>query len=218
VFIEDDTLFGYRRRAIDLLRKIKGQGFEILDVNGVNLVHLFYRDDRGVYVPDEEVLDILVEAGFKELTLAFESGSQRVIRKYASNKWMIERFDIGALLRAIKRHGLTVAGNYMLGYPDETLEEIEATIALARHHRSHGLDVANFFCVMPVPGTRIFDWALAAGRITPDFDPDMMNWTIANMRNTPVPAERVEELRARAWREVNDHEWVKYKLGMNVSI
>jgi radical SAM superfamily enzyme YgiQ (UPF0313 family) len=218
VFIEDDTLFGYRRRAIDLLRKIRGQGFEILDVNGVNLVHLFERDASGAYVPDEEVLEILVEAGFKELTLAFESGSQRVVRKYASNKWTIDRFDIGALLRALKRHGIRVAGNYMLGYPDETLEEIEATIALARHHRSHGLDNANFFCVMPLPGTPIFDWALAGGHITRDFDPDMMNWTIANMKNTLVPAERLEELRARAWREVNDQSWVKYKLGMNVSI
>src|SRR5204863_246765 len=119
--------------------------------------------------------------GFKELTLAFESGSQRIIRKYASNKWTIERFDVGELLRAIKRYGLTVAGNYMLGYPDETLEEIELTIALARHHRRHGLDRANFFCVMPLPGTRIFDWAVVGGNLTPDFDPDMMNWTIANM-------------------------------------
>jgi anaerobic magnesium-protoporphyrin IX monomethyl ester cyclase len=218
VFIEDDTLFGYRRRAIDLLRKIKGQGFEILDVNGVNLVHLFYRNSRGAYVPDEEVLEILVEAGFKELTLAFESGSQRVIKKYASNKWTIERFDIGALLQAMKRHRLTVAGNYMLGYPDETLEEMQKTVALARRHRSHGLDSANFFCVMPLPGTPIFDWALAGGNISSNFDPDMMNWTIASMKNTPVPAEHIEELRARAWREVNDQDWVKYKLSMNVSV
>jgi radical SAM superfamily enzyme YgiQ (UPF0313 family) len=218
VFIEDDTLFGYRRRAIDLLRKVRGQGFAILDVNGVNLVHLFLRNARGVYVPDEEVIEILVEAGFEELTLAFESGSQRVIKKYASNKWTIDRFDIGALLEAIKRHGLRVNGNYMLGYPDETLEEMEETVALARDHRSHGLDVANFFCVMPLPGTLIFDWALAEGKIAPDFDSDMMNWTIANMRRTPVPAERIEELRARAWREINDQDWVKYKLSMNVSI
>ena len=218
VFIEDDTLFGHRRRGIDLLRQVKGRGFEILDVNGVNLVHLFFRDARGVYVPDEEVLGILVEAGFKELTLAFESGSQRMIRKYASNKWTIDRFDIGALLRAMKRHGLTVAGNYMLGYPDETLEEIQQTIELARDHRGQGLDSANFFCVMPLPGTPIFDWAVAQGNITPDFDPDMMNWTIANMKNTAVPAERIEELRGRAWREVNDQAWVTYKQSMNVSI
>ena len=218
LFIEDDTLFGYRQRAIDLLGKIKGQGFEILDLNGINLVHLFARDHRGVYVPDEEVLEALVEAGFKELTLAFESGSQRIIRKYASNKWTIERFDTGALLRAMKRHGLTVAGNYMLGYPDETLDEIEQTIALARAHRDHGLDNANFFCVMPLPGTRIFDWAVAGGHISPDFDPDRMNWTIASMINTPVPAERVEEIRARAWREINDADWVRYKLSMNVDV
>jgi radical SAM superfamily enzyme YgiQ (UPF0313 family) len=215
VFIEDDTLFGYRRRAIDLLRKIKGRGFEILDVNGVNLVHLF-RKEGGAFVPDDEVLEILVEAGFRELTLAFESGSQRVIRKYASNKWTIERFDIGRLLQALKRHGLTVAGNYMLGYPDETLDEIHETLAMARHHRAHGLDSANFFCVMPLPGTPIFDWALAGGQITPDFDPDLMNWTIANMRNTPVPADRLEELRSWAWREINDTRWVKYKWDMNV--
>jgi radical SAM superfamily enzyme YgiQ (UPF0313 family) len=217
VFIEDDTLFGYRRRAIDLLRKIKGQGFEILDVNGVNLVHLF-RNERGTYVPDEEVLDILVDAGFKELTLAFESGAQRIVKKYAANKWTISRFDIGALLRAIKRHGLRVNGNYMLGYPDETLDEMQETVALARRHRGEGLDVANFFCVMPLPGTPIFDWALAEGKIDRDFDSDMMNWTIANMKNTPVPAEGIETLRARAWREVNDADWVKYKLGMNVSV
>ena len=80
------------------------------------------------------------------------------------------------------------------------------------------LDSANFFCVMPVPGTRIFDWAVAGGHITTDFDPDMMNWTIASMTNTPVPAERVEELRSRAWHDVNDQEWVKYKMSMNVSI
>jgi radical SAM superfamily enzyme YgiQ (UPF0313 family) len=217
VFIEDDTLFGYRRRAIDLLRKIKGQGFEILDVNGVNLVHLF-RNEHGTYVPDEEVLDILIDAGFKELTLAFESGSQRVVKKYAGNKWTISRFDIGALLRAIKRHGLRVNGNYMLGYPDETLAEMQETVALARRHREEGLDVANFFCVMPLPGTAIFDWALAEGKVDRDFDPDMMNWTVANMKNTPVPADDIEALRARAWREINDSDWVKYKLGMNVSI
>ena len=141
-----------------------------------------------------------------------------MIRKYASNKWTIERFDIGALLRAIKRHGLTVAGNYMLGYPDETLPEIEQTLALARYHRSQGLDNANFFCVMPLPGTPIFDWAIAGGNISPDFDPDMMNWTIASMKNTPVPAERLEEIRARAWREINDPQWVHYKLSMDVSV
>jgi hypothetical protein len=140
-----------------------------------------------------------------------------VIRKYASNKWTIERFDVEALLRALKRHGLTVVGNYMLGYPDETLEEIQETLAMAQRHRGAGLDSANFFCVMPLPGTRIFDWALAGGHIGADFDPDMMNWTIANMRNTPVPAAQLEELRQRAWREINDPRWVDYKLSMNVS-
>jgi radical SAM superfamily enzyme YgiQ (UPF0313 family) len=217
LFVEDDTLFGYKRRAIGLLRKIKGYGFEILDVNGVNFVHLF-RNENGAFVPDHEVLEVLVEAGFKEIVLAFESGSQRIITKYASNKWIVDRFDIGSLLKAIKSYDLRVNGNYMLGYPDETRAEMDQTIALAKLHRKEGLDVANFFCVLPLPGTPIFEWAIAGGHIQKDFNPDIMNWTLANMKNTPVPSEELELLRSRAWREVNDGKWVEYKMSMNVSI
>ena len=46
----------------------------------------------------------------------------------------------------------------------------------------------------------------------------MLVLTIASMKNTPMPAARLEELRARAWREVNDQAWVEYKLSMNVSV
>ena len=212
VFIEDDTLFGMKRRTINLLRKIRGAGVDILDVNGVNLIHLFRK-----YEPDLEVLEALMEAGFKEIVLPFESGNQRMINKYASHKWLVDKHDVIGLIRLCKQYGLTIAGNYMLGYPDETLAEINRTIDAARRHRAAGLDSANFFLVMPLPGTPLFEMAVREGYLPRDFDPDTMHWTKANMRNTPVPPEQLEEIRNKAWREVNDQEYVTYKVGMGVS-
>jgi anaerobic magnesium-protoporphyrin IX monomethyl ester cyclase len=211
VFIEDDSLLANKRRCVRLLEKIRGAGLDILDVNGVNVIHLLKR-----WKPDHEMLQSLIAAGFKEIVLPFESGSMRIMRKYASNKLNIEKNDIRALIVACKDYGLRITGNYMLGYPDETLQEIETTIQLARSHMSFGLDAANFFLVMPLPGTPLYEMACAQGHLSPDFNPDTMNWTRANMTNTAVPARQLEELRDRAWEEMNSPEFKKYKRTMVV--
>jgi anaerobic magnesium-protoporphyrin IX monomethyl ester cyclase len=211
VFIEDDSLLADKKRCIRLLEKIRGGGVDILDVNGVNVIHLLKR-----WKPDHEMLQALVAAGFTELVLPFETGNLRIMREYASNKLNIDRSDIAALITACKDYGLRITGNYMLGYPDETRAEIECTVQLARGHIAAGLDAANFFLVMPLPGTPLYDLACARGHIDPDFDPDTMNWTRANMRNTAVPPEQLEEIRDRAWEEINDPAYKRYKRTMVV--
>jgi anaerobic magnesium-protoporphyrin IX monomethyl ester cyclase len=212
IFIEDDSLLGDKRRGLRLLEKIQGAGFDIIDVNGINVIHLLKK-----WKPDHEVLEALVEAGFTQIALPFESGNLRIIRKYASNKLNIDMRDTEALIGACKDYGLRIIGNYMIGYPDETREEIERTIDLGRRHMSYGLDSANFFCVMPLPGTPLFDQAIADGHLNPDFDPDRMNFLQASMANTNVPAAELEEIRDRAWEEINSPDFKAYKRTMVVN-
>lgn len=202
VFIEDDSLLGDKRRALRLLRRIQGAGVTICDLNGINIIHLLKR-----WKPDHEVLEALAAAGFTQINLPFESGNLRILRKYASNKLNIEMADIKSLIIAMKDYGFKIYGNYMLGYPDETLEEIERTLQLARDHVSYGLDAANFFLVVPLPGSPLYDQAVAAGHISEDFDPDTMNIYRANMAGTLVPPDVLEELRSRAWTEINSSTW-----------
>ena len=133
------------------------------------------------------------------------------MRKYASNKLNIEKADIESLIVAMKEYGFKIYGNYMLGYPDETLEEIETTIEAAKKHMSYGLDAAGFFIVVPLPGSPLYDAAVAGGYFSEDFDPDRMNIYKANMVNTLVPAEVLEEIRSRAWHEVNNPEFKNEK-------
>jgi radical SAM superfamily enzyme YgiQ (UPF0313 family) len=209
VFVEDDSLLGNKRRALRLLQKIQGAGMTICDVNGINVIHLLKR-----WKPDHEVLEALAAAGFTQINMPFESGNQRIIRKYASNKLDIERADLRGLIVAMKEYGFRIGSNYMMGYPDETLEEIEATIELAREHVSWGLDAAHFFIVTPLPGSPLFDIAIAGGHLSPDFDPDKMNIFKASMTGTLVPGELLEEIRDRAWEDVNSPTWKASKKAM----
>ncbi|BCB92029.1 hypothetical protein Psuf_093420 [Phytohabitans suffuscus] len=206
VFIEDDSLLGDKRRALRLLRKIQGSGFRICDLNGINIIHLLKR-----WKPDHEVLEALAGAGFTQINLPFESGSLRILRKYASNKLNIEMADIKSLIIAMKEYGFRIYGNYMLGYPDETMEEIERTLDLAREHVSYGLDATHFFVVVPLPGSALYDKAVAEGHFTEDFDPDVMNIYRANMTGTLVPGHVLEEIRNRAWDEINPASYIEAK-------
>ncbi|BCB88541.1 hypothetical protein Psuf_058540 [Phytohabitans suffuscus] len=156
VFIEDDSLLGQKRRGLRLLRRIQGAGVTIADVNGINILHLLKR-----WKPDHEVLEALAAAGFTQISLPFESGNLRILRKYASNKLNIEMADIKSLIIAMKEYGFRIYGTYMMGYPDETMEEIERTLQLARDHISWGLDAASFLIVVPLPGSPLYDMAVA---------------------------------------------------------
>jgi len=211
IFIEDDSLLGKKNRAIRLIKKMIGMGFDILDVNGVNIIHLL-KDGK----PDREMIEVLMAAGFRDIVLPFESANKRMISKYASNKWDITNSDVTGLIKVCKDYNLRVAGNFMLGYPDETKQEVLNTVEYAKDRMKDGLDAANFFLVMPLPGTPMFDDAIRDGLLPRDFSPDKMHWQKANMINTPVPPQELEEIRDKAWQDLNNPEFTKYKKGMVV--
>jgi radical SAM superfamily enzyme YgiQ (UPF0313 family) len=216
VFIEDDSLLARKQRAMIIFKELRKLGLRLADVNGVNITHLFKRES-GRLVVDEALVSQMVEVGFESLSLPFESASPRILRKYATMKWQPDRLDTVALVRAFQRAGLhDIHGNYMIGYPDETEDEMRATIELARIHMEAGLNYALFFAVVPYPGSRLFDIALQEGYVSPDFDPDFMKWTEAVMTNTTVSPEAIREIRNRAWHTVNRRDYVEYKQAMRV--
>lgn len=212
VFIEDDSLLAKKDRAVQMFRELQGKGLKIIDVNGVNIVHLYKKSGRnGGVVPDWVLLSDMRTAGFEKLSLPFESGSQRILDKYASKKWMIDKLDTDSLVESVARAGITPLGNYTIGYPDETFDEMMATLTMAKRHMDHGLAVASFFVIVPFPGTTLFDQVIKSGQLTPDFNPDDMRWTRSILTGTPVSADALEHIRQVAWKLVNKTEFVKHK-------
>ena len=212
VFVEDDSIFGMKRRAIKMLKKIIGIGLEILDVNGVNVIHLTKRGE-----PDIEVIELLAEAGFRDIVLPFESANSRIIKKWCSNKWKVEDFNVNGLIKELKRVCIRSAANYMIGFPDETEEEIEETLTFAKKNMTYGLDASNFFLVMPLPGTPMFDEVTRNGQLPKNYNIDRMQWTKANMINTSIPPEKLEEIRQKAWEDCNLTEHIKNRQKWQIS-
>ena len=97
--------------------------------------------------------------------------------------------------------------NYIIGFPDETREEVMNTIKFAKQNAEWGVDTSGFFICMPLPGTSMFDYCMEHNLLDKDFNIDKMNWRKANMINTPVSPTELEEIRDKAWEEVNSDEW-----------
>ncbi|MBL8235970.1 MAG: radical SAM protein [Bryobacterales bacterium] len=215
IFFEDDSLFAKKPRAYELFRKVTDMGLDLSDVNGINIVHLL-KNFNGRLDIDTEFLEVLSGAGFHMLHLPFESANQRLIDKYSSGKWNRDRLDSAKLIRECGKIGIKTAGNYMIGYPDETLGEIHNTILFAKSHVEEGMNHAALFAVVPFPGTQIYDMVVESGQLDPNFDTDHMKWTKSILKGLAVPADTLEHLRQLAWLTVNPTEFVNYKINMRV--
>ncbi len=89
---------------------------------------------------------------------------------------------------------------FMIGFPDETREQIMKTVDLALN-----LDVDDFYISLctPLPGTPLYDQCVRRGLLHDDFDPNDVRYSVANIKLPDISREELESIR----RDV----WLKYK-------
>lgn len=100
---------------------------------------------------DEELIEKLKQAGTFMIALGVETASPRIMRMIKKHLDITKVEDIVNL--AVK-NGIRTWGYFMLGFPGETLEEMEETIAFAK---SLNLHFVSFSIVTPFPGTELFE-------------------------------------------------------------
>ena len=215
LFIEDDSLLADRKRVKEIFTKIADRNLYISNVNGVNLIH-FYNRSQNQWTIDIEFLELLKQSGFDQIVFPVESGSQRVLKKYATNKLFLDRMNLPDLMAQMTKIGISAPVNMMIGFPDETEEEIAESIDLAKQLMGSGAPYVTFFIPIPFPGTKLFEIAMLGGHITKDFDPDQMNWKRPVMRNTTVPPERLEYIRDKANENINTDLHLKRRLKLSM--
>ncbi|MBU2575474.1 B12-binding domain-containing radical SAM protein [Patescibacteria group bacterium] len=210
LYFEDDSLLAKKERTTNIFRQVTEMDMQISNINGVNLAHFAIPGPEDKLVPDQEYLEIMKQAGFGEFVFPVESASQRILDKYASGKLDLSRFDVVELMRvATQEKGMKCLVNIMIGFPDETEEEMLQGVELAKQLIDAGATYVTFFIVTPFPGSKLFTQAIEGGYLSEDFDPDRMNWKNPVMRNTVVPPKRIVELRDWAWEHVNTPEYVQ---------
>jgi radical SAM superfamily enzyme YgiQ (UPF0313 family) len=135
---------------------------------------------------DEELLQLAAKAGCTGVFIGFESpsveGLVEVHKKFNIQKGR----DFKASVRRIRRHGILVAGSFIMGLD---VDEPGIGWQIAAAANSYGVDLLNVLFLTPLPGTRLWDRMESEGRIPANsFPKDWKYYTLT------VPVGRYNHL------------------------
>ncbi|MDO8489143.1 MAG: radical SAM protein [Candidatus Omnitrophota bacterium] len=190
--IFDDLALCTTKRALDLLRAMNNSGIEDLQVA--------FTQTLSVSCTNEETIDALIDyTGARTIAFAVETGhpqTQKAIKKHC------DLDKAGRLIRYAQSRGLIVTINILLGFPEETREQMLYSISYVKEYLKPNW--TQFFIATPIIGTEMYDQFIKAGCITNS--PQVWNNTLIDSRYFDSPwitAEELNELRYRANLECN---------------
>ncbi len=114
---------------------------------------------------DEKLAALMAAAGCREVSLGFESGSERILRNM--NKKFNLR-EIRQTAETLARHGIRQQGFLMLGGPGETQESVLESLTFADSLPLDQLKITSGIRIYPQ--TALARMAIDAGMISPDDD------------------------------------------------
>jgi radical SAM superfamily enzyme YgiQ (UPF0313 family) len=98
-----------------------------------------------------EALALMKSAGCFNIHLGIESGTERILERMKKG---ITIDTIKKSVNTIKEAGLSITASFMLGYPDETADEIFQTIHFASDLE---LNSVQFYITQPEPRTKLYE-------------------------------------------------------------
>lgn len=149
-YICDDIFFINRNRAITFCKLLIEKKLNIL-----------WSAQTRAEILDDELLSLMKKSGGQHVAIGIEVGDEKIrklIKKENTND------QIREAVQKIKKHGLTVVGFFMFGFPWETKENIEKTVNFLKKINP---TFAFPYIVTPSPGTELFSIAHQMGLINP---------------------------------------------------
>jgi len=153
IHFEDDNLTYDKTRAMKLFHELRQfKDLHWACPNGLRLDRL-----------DQELIQSMEASGCYSIAVGIETGSERLMKKIKRGitKKMIR--DKIFMVKSYSKINLT--GFFIVGYPDETISELQDTIDFAL---SLPLLRVYFSYLVPLPGTRIYEELNVKGCIDPE--------------------------------------------------
>jgi len=123
-------------------------------------LHCFCNTRIDTWTP--ELLELLRAAGFEWMPLSVESGSKRVLESVNKKISIEQAFKTR---EAFKKFGIYALGHYLYGLPEDDMESMQQTAALAKELNC---EFANIYSAMAYPGSKLYIDAINAGWKLPD--------------------------------------------------
>jgi radical SAM superfamily enzyme YgiQ (UPF0313 family) len=163
VLVVDDNLIGTRHehiaRAKDLFRAMAQ----------ANLRKQWVAQASINFADDEELLAFAVKAGCSGVFIGFESPAPEGLSELGKKFNLLKGRDFCASVRRIQRHGILVAGSFIIGLD---IDEPGIGKRIAEVASRYGVDNLNALFLTPLPGTRLWDQMKSEDRIALDTFPE----------------------------------------------
>jgi anaerobic magnesium-protoporphyrin IX monomethyl ester cyclase len=177
ISFSDDTFAINKKRAIEICHEIKRRKIKAV-----------YRFQLRANTCDEDLIKDLKDAGCIHIDIGAESGSDMILKQMKKG---ITVQQIRNAIATIKKYDIHTGVTFIIGSPDETMEDIEATRSLAKDIEA---DYTQFFIMTPYPGTELFDYAKEYHLIPDTLSYDHFRHGGENLKpflNTIIPPERL---------------------------
>lgn len=163
VNFQDETFFTYPSHVQGIAEELIRRG---LDVTWAATM----RADQCCRLPDE-VFDLCVRSGLRRVLVGVESGSEEMLERIRKDVTLEQVFETAERCR---KRGLRVIFPFIVGFPDESEESVQASLDVAKRLRAMSPDFEiPVFYFKPYPGSAITQEAVAAGHTLPS---DLEGW------------------------------------------
>lgn len=153
VNFQDETFFTKRERVRALADRIIESGMKITWAATM-------RADQGMRLPDEEWVRCK-QSGLRRLLVGVESGSNEVLKRIRKDIRIEQVYEVAAKML---RHGIAGHFPFIVGFPDESDANIQATLDCAKRLRSMSPDfLTPIYYFKPYPGSELVIEAVKRG-------------------------------------------------------
>ena len=135
----------------------KKETIELCNLIIENKLDLEWVCDTRVDLVNQEVLESMSKAGCKTIWFGVESGSQRILQRIGRNTTLEQ---IETAFGLCRKNGIRTACSFMLGVPDETLKDMEASLKFAKKLDP---DWCLFNVFIANPDSRLYQEVLDSG-------------------------------------------------------
>jgi radical SAM superfamily enzyme YgiQ (UPF0313 family) len=155
--VQDENFSFYKDRVLQFSEGVRKRGIRR---------HFSFPSGLRMDKIDEEIIAALRAMGAYMVTLGIESGSPKTLKAMRKN-WKPEM--VLESVELLRRHGITVLGCFILGFPGETMDDIRQTIDFALKSK---LQTAYFGNFLPLPGSAEFERMIESGEL----ELEKINW------------------------------------------
>jgi len=185
ILFSDDNFFGNKKRAIEILKKIKEENLGIL-LSKID-AHLSMLSKLS-----DDDLTLLKESGCRMVMMGIESGSPRIL-ELMNKKMNIP--DLIAFNKRLIQYDIMPHYFFMMGFPTETLDDISQTLSLKNKLSDDNRGaVPRFNIFTPFPGTALFEISVEQGLKVPE---KLEDWVSFNYRTVNENAPWLTEKRKK---------------------